>query len=57
MTEPAQTSAQIIQFPSWVRAAADARRAAEAAKVAPRVVFDSWYHDEAIKDSRQGGRP
>ena len=44
---PAQTSAQIIPFP-----VARARKALPEAETLPRVSFDSWYHDEAVKEAK-----
>lgn len=51
-------SAQIVQFPVGGRAGLAVRRpdllSSEALKVSPRVIFGSWYHEEAIKED--GGR-
>jgi Protein of unknown function (DUF2735) len=45
---PAQTSAQIIPFP-----VARARKSLADAETPPRVSFDSWYHDEAIQETKR----
>ncbi|WHA41881.1 DUF2735 domain-containing protein [Agrobacterium larrymoorei] len=55
-TEPHMESAKIYQFPVGGRASANRfRKDAEVQSVqppAPRVDFDSWYHQEAIESDK-----
>ncbi len=58
-----QKTAKIYQFPSRDRLAANvSRNETKSSKAdlridpAPRVVFDGWYHDAAIIESRGPGK-
>lgn len=55
-TEPHMESAKIYQFPVGGRAGSSRFRkdatVQSIAPQAPRVDFDSWYHQEAIEDDK-----